>query len=184
MADSGYRNTIIVALIGVIGTLGAALIGNWDKIFAPARPAPGESRPAPDARPVAQSESTASVEPTRPARPEPRAAAPPAPVPSSASIGGVWRDSDNPANGSQVVVEGNAFRFTRWGVLPNGVRFDAQGNGTLSGHRFSSTYRARYQSGDTSTGACSGAVSADGARMDMSCRDSLLGSFPVTALRQ
>lgn len=185
MAESGHRGAIVVAAIGVVGTLGAAVIGNWDKIFPPdGRLGPAnESRPANDSRPAPRSEPAPPVEPARPARAESRAAAVPVPAAPS-GISGTWRDSDNPANGSQVTVEGNAFRFTRWGVLPNGVRFEAQGSGTLDGHRFSSTYKARYQSGDTSAGACSGGVSADGLRMEMSCRDSLLGTFPVTALRQ
>lgn len=37
MAQSNNRTQIIVAIIGVIGVLGAALIGNWDKIF-PVKP--------------------------------------------------------------------------------------------------------------------------------------------------
>jgi hypothetical protein len=201
MAESGHRSAIVIALIGVAGTLGAAVISNWDKLFGPAsrsgpasetrpagdaRPAresspAGDTRAASESRPPARSEPAPSVEParveSRPSRPQP----PPAAAPS---ITGTWRDSDNPGNGSRVTVEGNGFRFTRWGILPNGVRFEAQGSGTLTGQHFTSTYRARYQSGDASTGTCTGAVSADGQRMEMSCRDSLLGTFPVTAFRQ
>jgi hypothetical protein len=33
MSRSSHRVAIVVAVIGVIGTIGAALIGNWDKIF-------------------------------------------------------------------------------------------------------------------------------------------------------
>jgi hypothetical protein len=201
MAESGHRGAIVVALIGVAGTLGAAVITNWDKLFAPAsrsEPA-GEARPAGDSRPARESipagEARAASEsrpPTRsepapsvdPARAESRASRPLPPPARAPSITGTWRDSDNPGSGSQVTVEGNGFRFTRWGVLPNGVRFEAQGSGTLTGQQFTSTYRARYQSGDLSTGTCAGAVSADGQRMEMSCRDSLLGTFPVTAFRQ
>jgi hypothetical protein len=202
MAESGHRGAIVIALIGVAGTLGAAVISNWDKLFAPAsRSGPAsETRPAGDARPARESspadEARPASESRSPARSEPAPSVEPArraesraskPLPAPAhvpSITGTWRDSDNPGSGSQVTVEGNGFRFTRWGVLPNGVRFEAQGSGTLTGQRFTSTYRARYQSGDSSTGSCAGTVSADGQRMEMSCRDSLLGTFPVTALRQ
>jgi hypothetical protein len=99
-------------------------------------------------------------------------------------ISGVWRDGNYPNNGSQVTQHGNSFSFTRWGVLPNGIRFESSGSGTIVGQRFTSRYNARYQSGDTSAGDCSGTVSTDGLRMELTCRDSLLGIFPVTAIRQ
>jgi hypothetical protein len=99
-------------------------------------------------------------------------------------ISGVWRDGNYPNNGSQVTQNGNSFSFTRWGVLPNGIRFESSGSGTIAGQRFTSRYNARYQSGDTSAGDCSGTVSTDGLRMELTCRDSLLGTFPVTAIRQ
>ena len=35
MSDSSHRVQIIVAVIGLIGVLGAAVIANWDKIFGP-----------------------------------------------------------------------------------------------------------------------------------------------------
>ena len=99
-------------------------------------------------------------------------------------ISGVWRDGNYPNNGSQVTQHGNSFSFTRWGVLPNGIRFESSGSGTIAGQRFTSRYNARYQSGDTSAGDCSGTVSTDGLRMELTCRDSLLGTFPLTAIRQ
>ena len=54
MATNGV---IAVAIIGVVGTLGAAVIGNWDKLF-PKPPAPqiasapnlGPTRPSPNAK--------------------------------------------------------------------------------------------------------------------------------------
>jgi hypothetical protein len=39
MSESSQRVTIVVAVIGVVGTIAAALIGNWDKIFPPTPPA-------------------------------------------------------------------------------------------------------------------------------------------------
>ncbi|MGH6689274.1 MAG: S1C family serine protease [Gammaproteobacteria bacterium] len=100
------------------------------------------------------------------------------------NISGVWRDPQQPGNGSQVTQDGNRFHFTRWGVLPNGIRFESSGSGTVTGQGFTSSYSARYQSGTTSTGNCSGTVSPDGTRIEMNCRDSLLGAFPLTSVRQ
>jgi hypothetical protein len=45
MADSDSRTQITVAMIGVVGVLLAALIGNWDKIFGPKDP-PRAATPA------------------------------------------------------------------------------------------------------------------------------------------
>ncbi len=41
----GHRTAIVVAVIGVVGTLGAALIGNWDRIFPPKPPVSVDSPP-------------------------------------------------------------------------------------------------------------------------------------------
>jgi hypothetical protein len=103
---------------------------------------------------------------------------------STLQIGGFWRDGNSPNNTSQVTQNGTNFRFTRRGVLPNGTGFESSGSGTIAGQRYTSSYTARYYSGETSAGDCSGTVSPDGARMELNCRDSLLGTFPVTALRQ
>jgi FKBP-type peptidyl-prolyl cis-trans isomerase len=105
-------------------------------------------------------------------------------VDTTPHIAGAWRDGEYPNNGSQIAQDGNRVRFTRWGILPNGVRFEASGSGTIAGRNYTSSYSARYESGATSAGDCSGTVSPDGMRMALNCRDSLLGTFPVTALRQ
>lgn len=161
MPESSSRVAIVVAVIGVIGTLGAALIANWDRIFAPSPKSPP------------------TIDSPRPTQTEQRP-----PAARTPNIGGVWRDSNYPSNGSKITQDGNSFQFTRWGVLPNGTRFESSGSGTITGQRFASNYNARYQSGATSVGDCSGTVSPDGMRMEGNCRDSLLGSFPVTAIRQ
>lgn len=106
------------------------------------------------------------------------------PAESILNISNVWRDSNYPSNVSQFTQDGNSFYFKRRGVLPNGTRFESVGSGTITGLRFTSNYNATYQSGATSVGDCSGTVSPDGMRMEMNCRDSLLGAFPVTAIRQ
>jgi hypothetical protein len=153
MSESNHRIAIVVAVIGVIGTLGAAFIANWDKIFLPAPQPP----PKIDSRSPTQ------------------------PIPN---LSGVWHDSNYPSNGSQITQDGNNVHFTRWGVLPNGIRFESSGSGAITGQRYTSNYNANYQSGVTSTGHCSGTVSPDGMRMELNCRDSLLGDFPVTSIRQ
>jgi hypothetical protein len=46
VSESSHRVAIVVAVIGVVGTIGAALIGNWDKMFPPTpRVAHGPSPP-------------------------------------------------------------------------------------------------------------------------------------------
>lgn len=35
MADETHRTAIVVAIIGVLGTLSAAVVSNWDKLFGP-----------------------------------------------------------------------------------------------------------------------------------------------------
>jgi hypothetical protein len=148
MLESNQRIAIAVAVIGVIGTLGAAFIANWDKIFVPSpKPHPEIDESIPN-------------------------------------LAGLWLDSDYPSNGSQITQDGNSVHFTRWGILPNGTRFESSGSGSITGRRYTSNYTATYQSGATSTGDCSGTLSPDGKRMELNCRDSLLGAFPVTAIRQ
>lgn len=153
MLESNQRIAIAVAVIGVIGTLGAAIIANWDKIFVP----------SPKLQPNIASYPSAE------------------PIPN---LAGLWVDSNYPSNGSQITQDGNSVHFTRWGVLPNGIRFESSGSGSITGRRFTNTYTATYQSGATSTGDCSGTLSPDGTRIELNCRDSRLGAFPVTAIRQ
>lgn len=176
MQESNSRVAIAVAVIALIGTLGGALIANWDKIFEPSpRPAPRAESPQ-----TARTEPRPLEEPApRTTRTEPRPSAELVP-----NIGGVWLDSNYPDNGSRITQDGNRFRFTRWGVLPNGTRFESSGSGTITGQRFTSNYTARYQTGATSAGDCSGTLSPDRTHMDLSCNDSLLGTIPVTAIRQ
>ena len=185
MPESSQRIAIVVAVIGVIGTLGAALISNWDKIFAPSpqsarkidSPQTKQIEPQPPAEPTPRSPRKIDSPQARQTEPRPRAE----PI---SNISGLWRDSDYPSNTSQITQDGNSFHFRRSGVLPNGIRFESSGSGTITGQRFTSNYNARYQSGATSVGDCSGTVSPDRMRLELTCRDSLVGAFPVTAIRQ
>ena len=153
MLRSNQRIAIVVAVIGVIGSLGAAFIANWDKFFGP----------SPQPPPKIDS---------------------PSPTDSIPNLGGLWLDSNNPSNSSQISQDGSSVHFTRWGVLPNGIRFESSGSGVITRHGFTSSYNAKYQSGATSTGDCSGTLSSDGKRMELNCSDSLLGAFSVAAIRQ
>ena len=100
------------------------------------------------------------------------------------NISGVWRDSHDARNVTQISQDGNSYHFTRKGVFPNGTRFESVGSGTITGLRFTSTYKATLLLGITSVGDCAGTYSPDGRRSDTNCRDSLLGAFSVTAFRQ
>jgi hypothetical protein len=186
MADGNARVAIIAAIIGLIGTLGGALIGNWDKLFPPERGAAAPRDvvvPGPDVRtsPAPAPDLAAGTRTaTPPSRPEPAAVAA-APVPN---ITGTWRDVDYPGVVGQVTQTGNSFRFTRVGVLPNGIGFESAGNGVIDATRVSTRFDTRYQTGVLSTGSCTGTVSGDGGRLDLTCTDSLLGTFPVTSARQ
>jgi hypothetical protein len=179
MADSSHRVTIAVALIGVMGTLGAAVIANWDEIFSrspqapvpPVPPAPAASAPAqpyreaePAPRPVTKS--------TQPVRASP-----------TLQVAGLWRDADNPANGTKIDQDGNRLQFTRAGILPDGVRFESAGTGALLESRITLRYVARYQTGSTSTGECSGSVSPGATQITLNCADSLHGTFVTVANR-
>ena len=101
----------------------------------------------------------------------------PQPVPN---IAGNWRYSDYRAV-SQITQNGNSFRFTRWGTLANGTQFRSSGTGTISGQRFTSSYNAKYQTGQTSWGTYSGSISGNGMQIQLDCSDSLFGAFAGAA---
>ena len=172
MADSNHKVAIIVAVIGVTGTLGAALLANWDKVFGRAAPAGPSVLPA-------------SVAPTPAATSAVAPAATPVAKPAVPSLTGNWRDSTGPNNISRVRQVGNSFQYARQGSLANGTGFDdATGSGTLDGQQLVSSYQARYGNGAVSSGTCSGSVSADATRMELQCVDSLLGAFSSVAVRE
>ncbi len=106
-------------------------------------------------------------------------------TPTIPSISGVWRDVENPSAVSRINADGGRFDFTRQGILPNGVVFESAGSGVFTtGQSFTTSYSARYGSGLTSTGTCSGTMSTSARQMTLACRDSLLGVFSVSAVRQ
>jgi hypothetical protein len=132
MADPSHRVAITVAVIGVVGSLGAALIAKSDKLSALAPQPPGNAGlalGAPSQNAVSAGDSTLQ-------------------------ISGNWRDGQYPGTGARLTQDGHALHFTRWGTLPNGVRFESSGSGTFLGNHISSRYVAKYQTGANSTGEC------------------------------
>ncbi len=165
MSEQSNQVAITVAIIGVVGSLGAAAISNWDKIAQPRLPLP------PDHRDGSESVKT----------PPPPPPPPPTPTPN---LSGVWRDSVNPGNGSRVVQQGQTFTFQGWGTLPNGVGFQSTGTGSVDADRVSFVHKAQYQTGETSTGGCDGSVTSDASTITMSCTDTRIGAFPSRMYRQ
>jgi hypothetical protein len=161
MAEHSYRIPIFVALIGVAGTIGAALIANWDKLFSKAEPAP-------------------QVAPTTPATGLTVAT----PATPALQLAGVWRDAANPSIVSTITQDGNRIRFARTGSLPNGVAFESDGSGTLDGLRLSTQYVARYLNGQSSSGQCTGTVTPTATSIALQCVDTLLGSFQSASVRR
>lgn len=162
MAEHSSRTPILVAMIGVAGTVGAALIVNWDKLFSKAEPPP-------------------KVTPTGTPDAAPATTAPAMPVPQ---LAGIWRDAANPSIVSTMTQEGNMLRFTRTGSLPNGIVFESNGSGSLDGLRLSTQYVARYANGQSSSGQCTGTVAATATSIALQCMDTLLGSFQSSSVRR
>lgn len=176
MAEGSHRVTVIVALIGLLGTLGAALLGNWDRVFPRAAPAaampasgPGAGSTEGDGSPVPADERRTT----------------PTPASTTVSIAGVWSDRLYPGITSRISQRGARFDFVRGGPLPDGGgRFESEGSGRIDGSRVESRYRTRYADGTASSGSCLGTVDLAGTRMDLFCDDTLLGSFPVRVERR
>jgi len=197
MSESSSRIPIIVALITAAASLCAALIANWDKLFArPTASSPASlvpvvtpsPAPAPAPAPVATTttESPAPAPAATRARdrePSERPAAFAA-APRRQPLTGAWRDVTYPGIVASITQEGPQFRFTRTGVLPNGVAFQSSGGGAISGSNVALQYMARYNNGQVSQGQCEGALSEGADEIELICSDSLLGAFQSVSVRQ
>lgn len=185
MAESSSRIPIVVAIITAAASIGVALIANWDKLFAQA-PAPSPVSPAPAAAPVpvtaAESPNPAAVRTAGEEKPEPHPTTSEAPRPPA--LTGTWHDVVNPGFVSSITQDGSQLRFTRAGVLPNGVGVESAGAGMLSGNHVALQYLARYSNGQVSQGGCEGALSGASGGIELYCSDSLLGSFRSVNVRQ
>jgi hypothetical protein len=169
MANSGSNVTIVAALIALAGTIGAALISNWDRFSG-------------------HSGNSARVEPPpQPDRVVPAASRPDQIVTSSApsvvSIAGRWRDANFPGNGSFIEQTGTSYTFRGWGNV-QGVMFESSGTGSVSGQGVTSNYVITWATGVRSNGSCTGSVVAEGNRMTSTCTDSVLGTFVTSGVRE
>ena len=113
---------------------------------------------------------------------------PPAATQTIPKIAGLWHDGYNPSIVSQITQDGSSFSFERSGVFPDGSQFRARGSGEISGLQIKSSYEAwyqpSYQAPFTSSGSCTGSVSADGKHMTLTCKDSLYGYSAGEANRE
>ena len=200
--ESSSRNTIIVAVLGLVGTLGAALIANWDKIFGkPAVPqetvrqAEVAQRETPRDPPDRVSDRDATRDRAEPVAPESvdkdvQADVPAQKAPARASrtpkmlpVTGNWQDLNYPGIQTHFEQRGDQFEFVRFGTLPDGLAFRTQGAGRLNGTQVESRYAAQYANGSYSQGVCAGSITAQGRQMELQCSDSVLGSFPLLLQR-
>lgn len=168
MAESSTRNGIVIAVIGLAGTLGTAVIANWDKLT-------GDGQAA--NRPVVR-EADKSAASTIPA-----ANSVARDTPDVITVAGTWHDTNFPANGSSITQTGSRIEFNGWGSTPQGVPFRNSGTGTIDGRTVTSTYATNYTGGVSSRGPCSGTVTPDGRRMTSTCTDSILGTFVMSGIR-
>jgi hypothetical protein len=178
------KTQILVAVIGLLGVLGGAVFGNWDKIFKPS-PVQAQSTPP-----------TASSLTTTPSVAAPAVATPvvtPSVVPTvkqkivptkppadqyagdwGLNIDGFWVDQNgisyeitqnDPGHFELVVTDGNITTY---------------GRGTITGHNI----RLEYQNQDGSTGFGTGVISADESIIRATMNDSGSGQFQVTLRQQ
>lgn len=178
------KTQILVAVIGLLGVLGGAVFGNWDKIFKPS-PVQAQSTP-----------STASSLTSTPSVVPPTVATPvvtPSVVPTSKqkiaptkppadqyagdwglNIDGFWVDQNgisyeimqnDPGHFELIVTDGNITTY---------------GSGTISGHNV----RFEYQNQDGSTGFGTGVISANEATIRATMNDSGSGKFQITLRQQ
>lgn len=165
MAQDNYRTTILVAVIGLIGTLGAALIANWEKIAGPAETKSTKVVEDPPAKEFVD-------RPEKPQRSETKVV----------SLAGRWRDINLPMNTSQITQDGDMFDFTGGGAA-DGIRFQTSGSGTIEERAVSIDYSTMYQNGVNTRGACTGNVSADGNRLTLTCTDPVSGTYVFSSMR-
>jgi len=160
-----HSTQIVVAVIGLVGVLGGALIANWDKLFPH-----GESQVAPAPAKTDVPKLPHSDVPRRSSTTTP-------PVVQGVNINGVWRDV-NLGTIYQVSQDGQSFRFS--GSHPT---FESSGLGTIRGRVLESSYQTRYRQGGISTGNCSGELSPDAKQIVSRCLDSATGQWMSLVVR-
>lgn len=111
--------SLIIAIIALAGTIGAALISNVDKIW-----------PNPSSGSVPSSTVASSPQQT--------------PSPAPLNISGKWRD--NFGTITDVIQRGDTVTATASGIACRGP-YDSTGTGTITGNILESTYRSSYSTG-------------------------------------
>jgi hypothetical protein len=153
---------LIVAVIGLLGTLGAATIANWDKIAGrPKEPSPKHL--------VSDDEDPPSPTINKKKR--------------AIDVTGTWRDPNYPSNYSRITQDEENIRFDGAGATIQGIGFRTSGAGTLSGLSLSLEYATVYQTGQQAQGTCSGTVSSSASQMTLRCTDPLFGKFVLSSVK-
>lgn len=171
------RIQILVAVIGLVGVLGGALIANWDKLF---HSVPTQIAPVADKSPDKSPDKLDSPKPAHSDAPRRSSVATPtatAPALQGLNINGAWRDV-NVGTVYQVSQDGQSFRYS--GSHPT---FESSGFGTIRGHVVESSYQTHYRQGGMSTGSCAGEISADAKQIVSRCTDSANGQWTSLVVR-
>jgi len=103
--------------------------------------------------------------------------------PKPLNLTGMWRDIGTPTNVSWVEQTDNLFRLDRTGNLTDGTRFITSGRGTIVDDSVTVQYAAQFSTGASSSGTCTGSVTATGDLMTLKCKDSVLGAFEGSSER-
>jgi hypothetical protein len=162
---NAQRTQVLIALIGVVGALGAAALANWDKLFPPPAAPSAPIAVAPVAIPAQQKTQVPVPQP---------AASEPVPLITVADVSGLWVDNF----GSRYTIrqEGSAFSFDAFNSM-NGVR--VTGRGTLNGEAFDFEYNTNTQV----VGGCKGTLSADRNTMAANCVDTETPAYELELKR-
>ena len=166
MSETDSKIAVVIAVIGVVGTLGAAVIANWDKIFphSPKRDAIENDsiKPPPTSKPINE------------ATPQPE---------DLLTMNSVWHDVGALDNKTRILQRGDKFEFTRWGVLPTGEGFEATGSGEYRGQNVTTKYTAKYEKGSTSGGTCIGQLTLNNV-IKLDCHDSRFDNYSYSFVRE
>lgn len=161
-----WRPQIMVALIGLIGVLGASLLSNWDKITRAAvqppaaTPEPAAAPPADAAKVLADAQRN-SYDAAAGALEDVAQQISAGSVPD---ISGNWRSPDGYS--FQVEQNGRAYSFQQYA---RGGAWAGSGSGQLAGRKVKHDFRAPGVG--VAAGQCSGDVAADGQSISGSCFD-------------
>lgn len=166
MAQRSSSNVaVIVAVIGVLGTISAAVIANWDKIVGSgsAEPVHVNQTPHNEAAPL-PSPDKVNVTPAQTAN---------API----DISGTWRDDDGYSY--DIRQTGDRYHLTQF---LNGAEVGT-GDGHVDGSSLTHDFTAiNPLTGGQMQGVCNVQLSADARRMGGLCRSGTT-SWPVAAYR-